>query len=145
MKRLLLLLAVLFALAFPACAGAEDYTLRPLGAIPSPVMDYPQYMQPETGVAYPEEYTWPYLLPEALDQGPYGMCVAYSLRAIKDMLALENGVAENHSAAFIYANRDGSGHYGEGMVPYQALYRLMRDGTCLDSLFPLQGTFPDLQ
>jgi len=147
MKRLLLfLIAILLALASPAYA--EGYSLRPLGAIPSPLMDaYPAYsdIAPLQSMAgFPEEYTWPDLLPKALDQGPYAECVAYSLRAVKDMLALSHGLPESHSAGFIYANRHGTEYMGEGMYPLSALANLKKEGVCRDILFPNRGTYPEL-
>jgi len=146
MKRLLLLIAILFTLT--SSAYAEDYSLRPLGAIPSPIMDvYPAYsdIAPlQTRGAYPDEYVWPALLPQVLDQGQYGMCVAYSFSAVKDMLSLSYGLPESHSAGFIYANRHDGEYTGEGMYPSNALSNMQDEGVCRDSLFPNRGTYPML-
>jgi hypothetical protein len=138
----------MLALASPAYA--EDYSLRPLGAIPSPLMDtyqsYSDIAPVQTTAGYPEEYTWPTLLPEALDQGPYPECVAYALRATKDMLALSYGLPESHSAGFIYANRLLLGDWSqEGMMVQQAFLNLKNNGVCLDATFPACGTYTDLK
>lgn len=127
--------------------NATDYRQRGLGAIPSP--------SGETGTAqlrnlaqsqeFPSTYTWPALLPQALDQGAYSTCVADSLRAIKDMLALRDGNPdETHSTGFIYRNRGQVDWRGEGMVPSEALRQLKDEGTCLNSTFPQRGTYSDL-
>ncbi len=148
MKRLLL--ALLFILSLTSSAYAEDYSLRPLGAIPSPPGVYPAYsdiapLQTKAAI-YPEEYTWPNLLPQALDQGPYPECVAYAIRATKDMLALSYGLPESHSAGFIYANRLLLGDWSqEGMMVQQAFLNLKNNGVCLDATFPNRGTFPELK
>ena len=141
MKRLLLLIAIMLALASPAYA--EDYTQRPLGAHPSPIT---ATVQQDTAVDedFPAEFTLP-LLPAVLDQDGYGMCVSYSLRAVLDMQALADGDFHSHSAAFIYGNRYAGDYQGEGMYPYQALANLQADGTCLDSEFSARNEYPVLR
>ena len=64
-----------------------SYRQRQLGVIPSP-QDYRDYkLNRVTAVkrAFPEEYTFPYLVPAPYDQGDVAACVAYTLKAIKEM------------------------------------------------------------
>ncbi|MCK9460660.1 MAG: hypothetical protein M0R80_13560 [Proteobacteria bacterium] len=141
MKKLLL--ALLLILSLTSSASAEDYSLKPLGAHPSPIT---ATVQQDTVVDedFPAEFTLP-LLPFVLDQDGYGMCVSYSLRAVLDMQAVADGDFHSHSAAFIYGNRKVTDYQGEGMYPYQALANLQTDGACLDSEFPARNEYPVLR
>ena len=95
---------------------------------------------------YSKEYTWKYLLDKPLDQGYSMMCVAFSLREIKNMLGYANdNPDEDHSSAFIYSNRLSGDYQNEGMSIYQALKGLRDYGTCLDSTFPDISDYPMLK
>jgi hypothetical protein len=136
----------LFSLLFCSVANASDinYKQKGLGAIPSDT--YNTYNTFSTHNLtqvqnIPESYIWPNLLPQVLDQGSYPMCVAYSLRAVKDMLELKYhpSTTRFHSASFIYANRNSNDYYNDGMIPRQALYNLKNSGVCLNSQFSVNG------
>jgi len=124
------------------------YNGRVFDVIPSPEdpRDFDITSLVPKAETFPEEYAWPNLLLEPLDQNGYGMCVAFSLRAIKNMLVLKDeNPDEDHSSAFIYANRGEGDYQGEGMVPSQAINRLLKDGTCLYTTFPDVGSYETLR
>lgn len=120
-----------------------SYQQRPLGMVPSP-MDHRDYrLTSVTSVkkAFPVEYTFPNLVPAPYDQGDIGACVAFSLKAIKEMQEFkERQEFTKFSAAYIYGARDADDYQGEGMIPREALDILRKRGDCRDELFP--GIFP---
>lgn len=116
---------------------------RPLGMVPSPKdhRDYRLASVTTVKKTFPAEYTFPNLVPVPYDQGDVGACVAFSLKAIKEMQeSKERGEFTNYSAAYIYGARDADDYQGEGMIPREALDILRKRGDCRDELFP--GIFP---
>lgn len=116
-----------------------------LGAIPSP-HDPRDYTIDKFEVAslssLPSEYIIPYV-PEIYDQGQYAQCVAFALAGIKESQEWkERGVKKRYSHSFIYANREITDHQGEGMIPRQALKRLVKFGCCEYDDFPVLNTYP---
>lgn len=120
-----------------------SYQFRPLGMVPSP-MDHRDYRLSrivKVRTSFPPEYTVPTLIPRPYDQGEIGACVAFALKAIKEMQELaERQVFSSFSAAYIYGARDEDDYKGEGMIPREALDILRHRGTCLEELFP--GIYP---
>jgi len=120
-----------------------SYRQRQLGLIPSP-QDYRDYkLNRVTAVkrAFPEEYTFPYLVPAPYDQGEVAACVAYTLKAIKEMQEYrERKKFARFSAAYIYGAREPQDFKGEGMIPREALNCLLKRGDCREEIFP--GIYP---
>jgi hypothetical protein len=107
---------------------SRDYTIAMLGLTIETV--------------YPEEYQCLGARLGVGDQGGYGMCVAYSLKAIKEYQELkERGTLTKWSAAFIYGNRDPSHWQGEGMMLREALSKLITDGTCSNKLLGINNNY----
>lgn len=125
----------------------EKFKDRPLGVIPSPP-DERNYCLADILPAdklietFPKEYMVPNLPPSPYDQGYTSMCVAFSLKAIKEMQeAKEREIYTKYSAGFIYGNRHENDSVGEGMYPDQALKNLLKEGVCKESTYPVMGTF----
>lgn len=120
-----------------------SYHQRQLGVVPSP-QDYRDYkLTRVTAVkkAFPAEYTYPYLVPEPYDQGDVGACVAFALKAIKEMQEYkERQRFTKFSAAYIYGARGPEDYKGEGMIPREALSILLKRGDCREDEFP--GIYP---
>lgn len=124
-----------------------DYTGRPLGVKPSPPddRDYPvSKLVPAPDQTPTEFIVAP--LPEVYDQNGYGMCVAFGLATIKEIQEWkERGIRTRYSPGFIYANRNEEDHQEEGMVPRQALNKLLKDGVCSYHGFPYLDVVPNLK
>lgn len=115
-----------------------DYTARPLGVMlsPSDERDFPVSNLVPTPSSFPDRYVIS-PLPEVYDQNGYGMCVAFSLATIKEIQEWrERGYRIRYSPGFIYANRNDWDYQGEGMVPREALDRMLKDGVCAFDSFP---------
>ena len=89
----------------------------------------------------PAEYQLPEVVP-IRNQGDVGSCVAFSLAASREITELRQGNPVEMSPGFIYANRDGQTHYGEGMIPREALASLLKSGTTTLELFPYNYNYP---
>lgn len=120
-----------------------SYRQRQLGVVPSP-QDYRDYkLTRVTAVkrAFPEEYTYPYLVPKPYDQGDTAACVAYALKALKEMQEYQERQKFNRfSAAYIYGARGPGDYKGEGLIPREALNTLLKRGDCREEIFP--GIYP---
>ncbi len=101
---------------------------------------------------FPEEFRIQERIDNIYDQGYVGSCVAFSLKAIKELQELkERKVFTEYSPGFIYLNRfkkENGGSYqhtymGEGMEPRDALKSLQLDGVCEYSLFPYNVAFSE--
>lgn len=117
---------------------------RRLGAIPSPHdhRDYRLARITATKSHFPEQYIYENLVPSPYDQGDSEACVAYSLKAIKEMQEMkERKRFTPFSAAYIYGARDKDDYRGEGMIPREALDILRNRGDCRDALMPGIGTY----
>ncbi|MGE5397156.1 MAG: C1 family peptidase [Chitinophagales bacterium] len=116
---------------------------RPLGVIPSPHdhRDYRLNKITSAKKAFPDLFTVPNLISIPYDQGNSGACVAFSLKAIKEMQEeLERGKYQAYSAAYIYGARESGDFKGEGMIPREALGALRKRGVCREELMP--GIYP---
>jgi len=111
--------------------------------VPSP-QDYRDYrLSRVTAVkaALPDEFTFPFLVKRPYDQGDVAACVAFSLKAVKEMQEYkERGRFVQFSAAYIYGARGANDLQGEGMIPREALESLRKRGDCREELFP--GIYP---
>ncbi|MGE5371978.1 MAG: C1 family peptidase [Solirubrobacterales bacterium] len=117
--------------------------VKKLGLLPSPMdaRDYRLHHITSVKRVFPAQYINPNLIPEPYDQGESEACVAYSLKAVKEMQEYrERGKFTAFSAAYIYGARAPNDYQGEGMVPRQALKELRKRGDCRDELFP--GIYP---
>lgn len=121
----------------------DNYRTRKLGVIPSP-KDYRDFHVTRfvrVKAAFPREFTVAPLVPAPYDQGDVGACVAFALKAIKEMQEQkERGKLTYFSAAYVYAAREEKHYQGEGMVPRDALDILLKRGVCREELFP--GIYP---
>lgn len=120
-----------------------NYRQRQLGVLPSPQdhRDYKLIKVTPVKRAFPEEYTYPYLVPQPYDQGDIGACVAFALKAIKEMQEYkERQEFTKFSAAYIYGAREPDDFAGEGMIPREALNALRKRGDCREKIFP--GIYP---
>lgn len=119
------------------------YRQRQLGVVPSPqdYRDYPLARVTATKRSFPDQYTYPFLIPQPYDQSDIGACVPFCLKAIKEMQELrERGQFIGLSAAYIYGARQPTDFQGEGMIPREALHNLRVQGNCREVLFP--GIYP---
>ena len=114
------------------------------GMIPSPPdeRDYPLSKALTYASAPVQDIVVSYI-PEPIDQGAYGICVAVTLAGLIE-------AAEWHqrktkvliSPKFIYGNRAPTDHQGEGMQPRQALQMATRFGAPRRDLLPGLATYP---
>lgn len=121
-----------------------DFKERPLGVIPSPqdVRDYSITTITPVRVEFPREFVCQYL-PDIYDQNGYGMCVAFSIAAIKEAQEFkERGKKARYSPAFIYGNRAPEDYQGEGMMPREALRAMYRYGVVGYDNLPGLGNYP---
>ncbi|HHV77946.1 MAG TPA: C1 family peptidase [Syntrophothermus lipocalidus] len=121
----------------------SDYRHRKLGAIPSPKdhrdFHVARFVQVER--SFPVEFKVAPLIPEPYDQDDVGACVAYSLKAIKEIQEQkERNTYTRYSAAYIYGAREQKHYRGEGMIPREALEILLKRGVCREQLLP--GIYP---
>ena len=124
-----------------------DYAGRPLGVRLSPPdsRDYPVSKLVPTPDKLPDRFAIS-PLPEVYDQNGYGMCVAFSLATIKEVQVWkERGVRTRYSPGFVYANRNDEDYQGEGMVPREALKKMIKDGVCTYDSFPYMSLVYDLK
>lgn len=120
-----------------------SYRNRKLGLIPGPMdhRDYPLSRIISLKRSFPDEYTIPDPIPGPYDQGDIPACVAYTLKAIKEVQEYrERRTRLSLSAAYIYGARAHDDFHGEGMVARQALSSLLKRGVCREELFP--GIYP---
>jgi hypothetical protein len=81
-------------------------------------------------------------IPQPLDQGPFGMCVAVALAGILEAIEYkQRGVPVLISPKYIYGNRPG-GWQGEGMMPREALRMASRFGAVRRELLPGLSDYP---
>ena len=132
-----------------------DYTQYKFDTIPSPInatgtITLESYLAKNTGVLKSvntniNEYSWPYLLPQVLDQGSSSECCAFATKAIKDMLDYsDENSDQEHSSSFIYGFRIPGSYTGEGMYEIQVLDGLHQNGVCLNESLSDLGTYPEL-
>lgn len=121
-----------------------DYTKYKLGVIPSPqdTRDYKVSMFYGTPPKQPDFYQIAHL-PRIYDQGEVGQCVAFSLAAIKESHEwLERISQQRYATSFIYGNRGQFDYQGEGMIPRQAMARLVQSGVPEWSEMPWVKEYP---
>lgn len=121
----------------------DSYRARKLGVIPSPKdnRDYHIARLIQVKRTFPPEFTLKPLIPEPYDQGDVGACVAFTLKAVKEMQEQkERRKFTRFSAAYIYGAREEKHYKGEGMIPREALETLLKRGVCREDLFP--GIYP---
>lgn len=111
--------------AIPSPKDPRDYTLSMVAAVPG---DFPDAYQLSPPAAVRNQYS-------------SSMCVAFALAVMKRYQERREGVYNDYSPAFIYANRQESDWQGEGMIPREALERLRDNGVCRHELFPAIGTY----
>jgi hypothetical protein len=118
---------------------------RSFGAIPSRPdhRDHPvqRYVAVDLEVLPPSFEATPRV--PVYNQGPYGMCVAFTLAEVKECEeARERRTQVRWSPAFIYGNRCPTDWQGEGMEPREALNDLRRAGVCPWTTYPGIGAYP---
>lgn len=119
-----------------------NYTL---GMIPSPPDERDYNLS--KAVAYAAEpitnLMVPYI-PQPLDQGPYGACVAVTLAGILEAAEYQQrGIPVLISPKYLYGNRGPLDYQGEGMMPREALKMASRFGAPRRDLLPGLATYPD--
>lgn len=122
-----------------------DFKERPLGVIPSPqdIRDYNITAVVPVRAEFPPEFVCQNL-PDIYDQNGYGMCVAFSVAAIKEAQEFkERGRKVRYSPAFIYGNRAPEDYQGEGMIPREALRSVYRYGVVENEKLPGMGHYPE--
>lgn len=122
----------------------EDFKDRPLGVIPSPqdVRDYNIASVVPVRVEFPTEFICQ-TLPDIYNQNGYGMCVAFTVAAIKEAQEYkERSKKVRYSPAFIYGNRAAEDYQGEGMIPREALRALYHHGVVEYEKLPGLGDYP---
>lgn len=98
---------------------------------------------------YPDEYSIPVVIDTIYNQLNTSMCVAFSLKRIKEYQELnERGRYIPLSAGFIYTDRYFEDVdydlLSEGMCPREALKRLKADGVCTEKTFNWMGNWQDV-
>ena len=79
------------------------------------------------------------------DQGDIGSCVGQALATSREIgEALQKHICE-FSPGYIYANRTGHTHFGEGMIPREAIATLKEYGVPRLDLFPYNDLYPKLK
>ena len=124
-----------------------NYASRPLGMRLSPPdsRDYPVSKLVPAPDRFPDRFVIS-TLPEVYDQNGYGMCVAFSLATIKEVQEWkERATRTRYSPGFVYANRNDDDFQGEGMIPREALKKMIRDGVCTYNSFPHMSLVDDLK
>ena len=82
---------------------------------------------------------------EPLSQGSTGSCVPHSLKFIEDNNGRKKGTNKEHSIGMIYCNRLATDWQFEGMIPRQALNRLLKDGNVEIDEFPYNEPYKTLK
>ncbi len=118
--------------------------MHTLGMIPSPPdqRDYSLSKSINYAAAPIQNLIIPYV-PEPINQGQYGMCVAVSLAGVIEAIEhKQRGVAVQVSPKYIYGNRGMSDVQGEGMMPREALQMATRFGVPRRDLLPGLSDYP---
>ena len=124
------------------------------GAIPSPQDDRDYRVAAavpiEDETLLPNEFEVSYKIDHIYDQGNTGMCVAYSLKRIKEVQELKNQKKYiPMSAGFIYNNRELMDESltltSEGMIMREALLHLVKEGVCKEELFNWKGFWVEVK
>lgn len=123
----------------------EDYTKRPLSAIPARHDDRDFRPSMFVGVT---NGNWEDIMidciPDIYDQGQRNMCVGFAGAGNRESQQWkETGIHKRMSPGYIYGNREpGTDYCGEGMDVRQAVARMCKEGTCLWEDFPILGDYP---
>lgn len=111
------------------------------GVIPSPPdhRDFPaRAFLPTT--SYPESFDLPDV--PRKDQGPYGMCVDFSLTGMAEVMKLEEeGALTPLGNGYLYGNRGPDDYKGEGMYPREAMASFLK-GIPEKSAYHVVGDYP---
>lgn len=121
----------------------SNYKTRKLGAIPSPKDHRDIHIASMISIrqTFPAEFTIEPRITEPYDQGEVGACVAFALKATKEIQEhKEHGTFSALSAAYIYGARLENHYHGEGMITREALELLLKRGVCREEMLP--GIYP---
>ena len=114
-----------------------------LGAIESPTdlrdYDYSMVTGSSDKIDIPEKFELDYDIP-IQNQGNVGSCVAHALMEMKSYI--DNSM---YSIGFIYGNRCNTDYQGHGLVPREALKRLVKDGDCFKESFNFNIEYPTIR
>ena len=114
-----------------------------LGAIESPTdlrdYDYSMVTGSSDKIDIPEKFELDYDIP-IQNQGNVGSCVAHALMEMKSYI--DNST---YSIGFIYGNRCNTDYQGHGLVPREALKRLVKDGDCFKESFNFNIEYPTIR